>query len=230
MSRLPDVIESAKKIGIRGYGLRDVISKLYYVIFIDFLSALIGTFVFRLKCLVFGVSAGKKVRCFGPVILLRAPGSRVTIGDNVRFVSRSSRGTAASIYSACKLRTHVNSARIVIGSDVGLNGTSVTARSRTITIGAGTMIGPNVTIVDSDFHETWPPEARLTSPGLENDRDVTIGENVWIGIGSIILKGVTVGDNSVVGAGSVVAKDVPENSLAAGNPAKVIKTYEQVKR
>ena len=50
-----------------------------------------------------------------------------------------------------------------------------------------------------------------------------IEKNVWIGMNSVILKGVTIGDNSIIGAGSVVVKDVPKNTIAAGNPAKVIK-------
>ncbi|MBQ9598477.1 MAG: sugar O-acetyltransferase, partial [Clostridia bacterium] len=52
---------------------------------------------------------------------------------------------------------------------------------------------------------------------------VKIGSNVWIGAGSTILPGVTIGDNSVIGAGSVVTKDIPENVVAVGSPARVIK-------
>ena len=59
--------------------------------------------------------------------------------------------------------------------------------------------------------------------GYENDKRVIIGKNVWIGMNSLILKNVTIGDNSIIGAGSVVVKDVPKNTIAAGNPAKVIK-------
>ena len=87
------------------------------------------------------------------------------------------------------------------------------------------MIGPNVIIVDSDFHAPWPPEGRLTRPGVENDASVMVGKNVWIGMGSIILKGVTIGDNSIVGAGSVVVNDVPSDSVVAGNPAILRKSY-----
>ncbi len=56
---------------------------------------------------------------------------------------------------------------------------------------------------------------------------VKIGSNVFIGAGSIVLPGVTIGDNVVVGAGSVVASDIPSNSVAAGNPCRVITTYEE---
>jgi acetyltransferase-like isoleucine patch superfamily enzyme len=55
---------------------------------------------------------------------------------------------------------------------------------------------------------------------------VIIGNNVWLGSRSIILKGVTIGDNSVIGAMSLVTKDIPPNSVAGGIPAKVIRTLE----
>ncbi|MBP5615893.1 MAG: sugar O-acetyltransferase, partial [Alphaproteobacteria bacterium] len=58
---------------------------------------------------------------------------------------------------------------------------------------------------------------------------VKIGKNVLIGANSILLSGVTIGDNSVVGAGSVVTKDIPANTIAVGNPAKVIKKIEVAK-
>ncbi|HTB80539.1 MAG TPA: DapH/DapD/GlmU-related protein [Opitutaceae bacterium] len=80
-------------------------------------------------------------------------------------------------------------------------------------------------VVDSDFHNLWPPETRRRSPGFERDADVSIGENVWVGARSIILKGVTIGDNAVIGAGSLVTRSVPPNTLAVGNPARVVKTY-----
>lgn len=176
-----------------------------------------------LKSSFFGIPVGSNVRCFGNVFLLRGPGSTISIGDNVSIVSSSPRCTAASIFAATKLQTHSESAAIILEEGVGLNGTSITARSKTIRIGRGTMIAPNVTIMDSDFHALWPPENRLLNPAFKEDKDVTIGENVWIGTGSIILKGVTIGNNSVIGAGSVVASSIPENVLACGVPARKIR-------
>lgn len=87
-----------------------------------------------------------------------------------------------------------------------------------VTIGSGTMFGPAVQI----YTATHPlsAEERKTS---ESGKPVTIGNHCWIGGGAIILPGVTIGDNCVIGAGSVVTKDVPANSLAVGNPARVIK-------
>ena len=59
---------------------------------------------------------------------------------------------------------------------------------------------------------------------LEAAKPITIGDNVWLGGGAIILPGVTIGENSVVGAGTVVTKDIPANCVAVGNPARVIKS------
>jgi acetyltransferase-like isoleucine patch superfamily enzyme len=114
-------------------------------------------------------------------------------------------------------------ASIILEDDVSLNGTSVVSRSKRILIGSGTIIAPNVVIMDSDFHGIWPPENRVLNPNFDGDRDISIGRNVWIGTQAIILKGVTIGDNSVIAAGSVVTSEIPANVLAAGVPAKFVR-------
>lgn len=162
--------------------------------------------------------------------ILRGPGTQIKIGANVSLNSSSRRTSASSLYSRLKLRTFAADAKIIIGDNVGLNGTSITARTKTISIGKGTMTAPNVVIVDSDFHAQWPPENRANNPGFETDEDVNIGENVWIGMNSIILKGVNTGNNSIIGAGSVVSSDIPADCVAAGNPAKKIKQLPQEPR
>ena len=63
----------------------------------------------------------------------------------------------------------------------------------------------------------------LRAKGLEYNRDVHIGENVWIGAGVVIVPGISIGDNSVIGAGSIVVKDIPANVVAVGNPCRVIR-------
>lgn len=88
-----------------------------------------------------------------------------------------------------------------------------------ITIGADVQIGPNVQLLTP----THPldPEERLEK--WETGRPITIGDNVWLGGGVIVVPGVTIGEHTVVGAGSVVTKDLPARVLAVGNPAKVIR-------
>jgi len=88
-----------------------------------------------------------------------------------------------------------------------------------VTIGDDCFIGPNVSIYTA-CHST-DPVARNSRQ--EWAKPVTIGNNVWIGGSVTILPGVTIGDNVSIGAGSVVVKDIPSNSVAVGNPCKVIK-------
>ncbi len=90
-----------------------------------------------------------------------------------------------------------------------------------ITIGNKVMFGPAVTIATVG-HPLNPHyrEYMYTDP-------VTIQDNCWIGAGSIILPGVTIGENSVIGAGSVVTRDIPANSLAVGNPCKVLRPFDE---
>lgn len=93
-------------------------------------------------------------------------------------------------------------------------------------------IGDNVTItrgVSFVNHDGGVALFRKEYPGLNVFGKITIGNNVFIGINSIILPGVTVGDNVVIGAGSVVNKDVPSNVVVAGVPARIIKTIEEYK-
>ncbi len=186
------------------------------------LDRFFSTAVFRLKCCWHGIDLGPHARVWGKVCFNRFPGSKISIGPGVRIVSRPYR-YALNCFPQSKLSTFLPSARILIGDNVGFNAASITARSKTIQIGDGTIIGANSHIMDTDWHPLWPPDKRNTYPGDEQDEGVEIGRNVFIGINVLILKGVTIGDNSVIGAGSVVSRPVPANSLAAGVPAKVIR-------
>ncbi|MBI1202275.1 MAG: acyltransferase [Rhodopseudomonas sp.] len=161
---------------------------------------------------------------YGLPEIKRAPGARIVLGRRVQLNSSSVRTVAATLSGPVRLAALSASASILVEEGVGLNGTSITARSKAIRIGAGTLVGPNVVIVDADFHAIWPPDARAVSPAIESDADVTIGRNVWIGMGSMILKGVTIGDGAVIAAGSVVTRDVAANSLAGGLPARFIRS------
>lgn len=88
-----------------------------------------------------------------------------------------------------------------------------------ITIGADVMIGPGVQLLTP----THPLDPSLRRDKLEAARPITIGDNVWLGGGVIVLPGVSIGDNTVVGAGAVVTRDLPANVVAVGNPARITK-------
>lgn len=88
-----------------------------------------------------------------------------------------------------------------------------------IEIGDHVKFGPNVQVYTAG-HPTNPNERKAFK---EFGLPITIGNNVWIGGGTILLPNVTIGDNSVIGAGSVVTKPIPANVVAAGNPCRIIK-------
>ena len=123
---------------------------------------------------------------------------------------------------------------VIIGkhSQIGQN-SKIFAVDR-IEIGNYTGIATNVTIVDNNNHPVNPEFRKymFTTPHNSDARSwihadykpIKIGNNCWIGADSRIQKGVTIGDNSIVAACSVVTKDVPANCIAAGNPAKIVKT------
>jgi acetyltransferase-like isoleucine patch superfamily enzyme len=123
------------------------------------------------------------------------------------------------------LMTWLTSSTIRIGDYCSLNGTVIHSRN-SVTIGDNCMFGPGVVILDNDSHNpSIDPERRRKDK--ISDSPVTIGNNVWVGRRSIILKGVKIGDNSIIAAGSVVTKSVPSNSMFGGNPATFIKKLEE---
>ena len=106
---------------------------------------------------------------------------------------------------------------IRLGENVFLNFNCIVLDVCEVNIGDGAQIGPGVQILAADHPRDPAERAR----GIEFGRPVSIGRNVWIGGGAIILPGVTIGDDAVIGAGAVVTRDVPAGATAYGNPARV---------
>ncbi len=143
----------------------------------------------------------------------------INIGINSKLIS-SSKYYGQGIQPVSLYTLNENS-RIDIGSNCTLNGTSIRCVSN-ISIGSDCVFAPDVKIIDHDHHLS------ITERNSTNyvSAPIVIENNVWVGYNVVILKGVKIGKNSIIGAGSVVVKDIPENCVAAGIPAKVIKKIE----
>lgn len=129
-----------------------------------------------------------------------------------------------------------------VGEHVFVAAPLMVARGSLVSIGAGTYINSNLTLVD-DYRVTIgkgcliAPNVTITTTGHPADPElrkkgmysfpVTIGDNVWLGVGAIILPGVAIGDNSIIGAGSVVTRDIPANVVAFGSPCRVIREFNE---
>jgi len=96
---------------------------------------------------------------------------------------------------------------------------------RSVHIGNNAMLAANVVISDSDWHGIY----NRIRP-FRCSKPVVLKNNVWLGERVIVTKGVTIGENAVIGAGSVVTRDIPDNVIAAGNPARVIKSINPQRR
>ena len=150
---------------------------------------------------------GSWVRVSGRIYLYNR--GRIHVGHRVRIHSRPVRVVLATFPGGL----------LEIGDRTVLNYGVDIAAMKHVHIGADCMLGTNVSILDNDFHE-------LTARGrVPESRPVVIGDGVWIGNRAMILPGVTIGAGAAVGAGSVVMTDIPERSLAMGNPARVIKKF-----
>lgn len=168
-----------------------------------------------------GVSLKKGVTFLGlPIITLMAD-STLEIGQRTVLVS-TSMVADLGVINPVILRTVRPHAHISIGDDAGLTGTVICA-AKSVTVGRHCLIGSDVIIADNDFHPVTAPNRRYErDPDRIGAKPVVIGDNVFIGARSVILKGVHIGDNAVIGAGSVVTHDIPANTIAAGNPARVV--------
>ncbi|MCL2050778.1 MAG: sugar O-acetyltransferase [Lachnospiraceae bacterium] len=115
---------------------------------------------------------------------------------------------------------------IEIGDNFYANFNLIILDEGKVTIGNNVMCAPNVSI----FTAGHPVHPLARNSGYEYGIPITIGDNVWLGGGSIINPGVKIGSNVVIGSGSVVTKDIPDNTIAAGVPCRVIRKVTEEDR
>jgi len=168
-----------------------------------------------------GVDVAPGWKFYGLPIIQKQRSSTMQIGRNCNLRSQV-RSNPLGPNHACILSTRRPDAKLIIGDDFGMTGGSIVCEEQ-ITIGDRVTIGANTVIADTDFHPLDSTQ-RYEAPLDGATRPIMIEDDVFIGMQCLILKGVTIGRGSVIGAGSVVTKDIPPNSIAAGNPARVLKT------
>ncbi|MDI9882852.1 acyltransferase [Streptomyces sp. HNM0645] len=169
-----------------------------------------------------------KVTAIGRPVVSLAQGSTIELGSGTTLISRVP-NTPLGVARPVVLRTMRPGARIAIGDHTGLSGTTICA-STSVVIGRRVLIGADVLIADTDFHpvDTLPrrfePESRAAAA------PIVIGDDVFLGARSMILKGVEIGAGTVVGAGAVVTASLPPGVVAGGIPCRVLRPLENASR
>lgn len=160
-------------------------------------------------------NVGGKPNLFHP-LLLKGNG-KISFGENVQI------GVCSSPYFFSHytyLEARNEKSEINIGNNVVINNAFSAVAFSKITIEDNVLIGVNCSIIDNDGHHLAMDQR---NSGIPKSEEVFIGENVFMGSNVSILKGVSIGKNSIIGNGSVVTNSIPENVIAAGNPARVIR-------
>lgn len=168
-------------------------------LFNEIMMYLIKPFVY-IYLMISGVSIGKGFKFYGFPKIYRTKGSSIKIGDN--FESRNWWfSNPLGINHPLIICTWSSQSSITIGNDVGISGGSIVS-NKSVTIGNRVLIGANSTIIDTDFHPT-SGEKRYSKSNIKSEK-VLIGDDVFVGMSSIILKGSEIEKNKVIPAGSVI--------------------------
>jgi acetyltransferase-like isoleucine patch superfamily enzyme len=156
-------------------------------------------------------------------ILYVVNSGKIYLGDNIRInSSKFNNMIGGDTRTTFVVKPN---ATLTLGDNVRISNSAIYCANR-IEIGDNVLIGGSCKIWDTDFH-SLQPELRKENPNANyHSRPIFIGNNVFIGGFSIILKGVTIGDNAIIGAGSVISKSIPANEIWAGNPAIKIKDLQ----
>ena len=152
---------------------------------------------------------------------IRAGNNKLSIGENV-YLRSNPRGYHAGMPFPTTILLDKEGAECFIGDNCRINGAYLHCQKKLV-IGKNSVIASGVHIIDSNGHIL---NSNNRTKGSDIPADIIIGENVWIGLNSVILKATIIGNNSVVAAGSIVKGEYPANSLIQGNPAKLVKILE----
>ena len=141
------------------------------------------------------------------------------IEEKTRYMKEVFAECGDNCYIELPFRANWGGHHVHFGNGVYANSNLTIVDDGHVYVGDKVMFGPNVTIATANH----PIEPSLREKALQYNKDVHIGENVWIGAGVVIVPGVRIGKNSVIGGGSVVTKDIPDNVVAVGNPCRVLR-------
>lgn len=143
-------------------------------------------------------------------------GKNITMGDYANILTTSDRKVRMTVWPQDKTK-----GKIAIGSYCLICPGVRISSADEIVIEDNCMLAGSVFITDSDWHGTYD---RVTTIG--RTAPVHLRNNVWLGDRVTVCKGVTIGENSIIGTGAVVVRDVPDNVIAAGNPAQVVRKLD----
>lgn len=172
----------------------------------------------HLICYLKGVKIGEKVIFNGLPDIRRYPESKIIIGNNC-LLNSAKNSVVFGLRKPCTFATLNKNSEIIIGNNVGLAGVIIVSASK-IELCNNVMMGANCMILDTDLHNPDQNKRLLGDTGPS--RPILIRDNVFIGANCHILKGVTIGENSIIGINSVVLNSIPKNSIAIGNPCKLV--------
>ena len=183
---------------------------------------MIYAFISRLKSRVYtlvityfykNIVLGKKTYVYHKSKILNCSGGQINIGKNC-MIGRSDKHYHAGMpFYTSILNDGVNS-QVIIGSNCRINGAYIHAK-KLIKIGDNCVIATGVIIIDTNGHQVKSYDRTV---GSDNPDSIIIGNNVWIGLNAIILKGTEIGDNSIISAGTVVKGTIPPNTVVERIP------------
>ena len=206
-----------KKVGLIIY---KIIRRLVFEI-----NKLLALFYNKTLLFINNVDYEEDIRINGYVKLIMSKGATLKIGKEFKLNSGKNFNPIGR--NQRSLFVVNKDAELTIGNNVGMSSVAIVC-SKKISLGNNVRIGGNTVFYDTDFHSLNYQE-RTSNPENKNNiriKPISVGDNVFIGGHSLILKGSTIGENSIVGAGSLVTGSIPSNEIWAGNPARFIKKID----